>query len=666
MAGAPAHLRARPAAAGAGAASAGGSGRVRGLDGLRGFALLGMLAWHAELAWVKGGFARMTIFFVLSGYLATRSWVRRHDEGFGWFWLRRTLRLLPMTLVGVALAIAVTVAVGSQTTRAALGGDVVAVLTYTSNWHFLGTGQSYGGLFERQSAFQHYWSLSIEEQLFVALPLVLAATAVVARRTRQAPWALLVALAGAVVAVALAVAPSPDGIYFGTQTRLYEFLLGAALALSVPSWSTATGPAASAVVWLGRISAVAIVATLILVDRASAWLYDGGIYLFALPVVGVIAAVERRDRWLTDPLSLPPLVWLGRAALSIYVLHWPLFVLIDDRVGASLSAAALAALKVAVGVAVGGVAHRLVEQPLLDDSRRLLDRGRAALRVRLAPMVGLAGVLAVAGMGLRADAPDYEFEAAAAAFEESSEATDDPAAGAAPERRVAVFGASTALMNGLGLTNWSLTVEGLRVSGGDARLGCGLLQDGVRALGLDALGAVEWVPVEEECRGWPEAWEAKAAGLDAALVFFGVWEIADWRTPEGVTSIEDAAMQARIRAALEEGVDRLLAGGAGHVVLMTSPVVGGGVLEDAARQRALPSHHAERTAIYNDLVREVAAGRPGEVSVFDYGALIEGLGPDLPRLVPDGVHPTWDGAEELWSGPAGEALLAHLDEALAD
>lgn len=642
--------------------------RVTALDGLRGFALIGMLAWHAELDWVRGGFARMTIFFVLSGYLAARSWGRRRDEGFRSFWIRRTLRLLPMTLVGVAVAIAVTLAVGSQTTRAALGGDVLAVLTYTSNWHFLDTEQSYGALFERQSAFQHYWSLSIEEQLFLVLPVLLAAGAAVARWVRRPQW---VVLGGAAVLVGLAAVlarPSADGVYFGTQTRLLEFLVGAALAVSFASWSTA-GPAAHrAMAWLGRFAGVAIVVTLAVVDRESSWLYEGGIYLFALPVIAVVAAVELDDPWLGRVLELRPLVWLGRGALSIYVLHWPLFVLVEDLAPDTMSHALLASVKVTLGVVVGGVAHRLVEQPLLDDTRTLLRNGLPVLRRRVAPMVATAGLLAVVAVSADVPEPDYEFDEAVAALEAGRPVIPAPTAG--DEDRVAVFGGSTALMNALGIEDWVRDTGALDVASGDARLGCGLLETGERPQALDARGEPEWFAVEPECGNWPQDWGAVAEDidLDVALVFFGVWEIADWRfadgplAGDGTTSIDDPALRARLGDKLEEGIEHLVAGGARHVVLMTSPVVGAGVDDDLAAARALPEDHAGRTARYNALLRAVAAEHP-EVTVFDYAGTIEALGDDRARLLPDGVHPTWDGAVEIWSGAAGDALVRHLGAA---
>src|SRR5690606_31565109 len=153
--------------------------RIGALDGLRGLALAGMLAWHAEVGWVRGGFARMTIFFVLAGYLAARSLARSREAGTGrafvTFWGRRARRLLPVTLLGVAWALVVTAWVGSPGARAGATGDTAATLASVANWRFIAVDQPYGALFESGTAFQHYWSLAVEEQAFLVLPLLLAA-----------------------------------------------------------------------------------------------------------------------------------------------------------------------------------------------------------------------------------------------------------------------------------------------------------------------------------------------------------------------------------------------------------------------------------------------------------------------------------------------------------
>lgn len=639
-------------------------GRVGALDGLRGFALLGMLAWHAEIDAVRGGFARMTIFFVLSGYLATRSWNRRSSEGFPAFWTRRTLRLLPMTLVGVATAVAVTLVAGTEATKASLTADTLSVLTYTSNFHFLGSGQGYGELFERQSAFQHYWSLSIEEQLFLLLPVLLALSAGVGRLLRRPTWVPLLIAALAVTAISVAVGPSADALYFGTHTRLIEFLVGAALADRLCAERPLSARSTRAVHMLGSVGAVAIVATLVLVDREAGWLYSGGIHAFAVPVIAVIAAIELGQPTLHRVLDIAPLVWLGRAALSIYVLHWPLFVLIEANAGAA-SFVAVTTAKIVVALAVGGAAYASIERPLLDDTRRWLRRGRTiAIRKRLAPMVTAGVAIAVAVAILPSVERTYDFEEAATELARQQSQSVSSAAARPGAPRVGVFGGSTALMNGLGLMSWGDGVPEVEFVPGDARLGCGLLDAGERPEGHDARDELRWAPVDADCLGWIDDWKTQAAreSVDVAVVFFGVWEIADWRVDGSseTLSILDPELRSLMRDRLEHSIDALHLGGVDRVILMASPVVGAGHIDDAASARGLPDDHPRRTAAYNELIAEVAAARSATVTVFAYDSVIDDLGSDVSRVLPDGVHPTWDTAIELWSGAPGQALLAAL------
>src|SRR6478735_2419253 len=177
--------------------------RLRALDGLRGLALLGMMAWHAQVSWVRGGFARMTIFFVLAGFLATRSLLRLRSSGrtkpFLSFWGRRARRLLPVTALGVLTAVGVTAWVGGATARADAFGDVASVLGSYSNWRFIADDRPYGAMFETPNAFMHFWSLSVEEQCFLLLPLFLWLAMTLSRRRGGACPALALLAGGALL-----------------------------------------------------------------------------------------------------------------------------------------------------------------------------------------------------------------------------------------------------------------------------------------------------------------------------------------------------------------------------------------------------------------------------------------------------------------------------------
>ena len=263
--------------------------RVDALDGVRGFALLGMMAWHAQIDWVKGGFARMTIFFVLAGFLAARSLTRADGSSewrrFGSFWKRRVLRLLPITVVGVGTAVGVTALIGSPAATEAVVGDSVSVLTWWSNWRFVLEERAYGDMFAAPSAFHHFWSLSLEEQCLVVLPIVLWSVTLITRErsggigrpgTRTIAGVLVLAVIAS--GLPLVVEMSPDTAYYGTHVRIGEFLVGVALALwwnrqDVTTWSTRLG-----VIWsgAGTVGFVALVVIMLTIDRDASWVYRGG------------------------------------------------------------------------------------------------------------------------------------------------------------------------------------------------------------------------------------------------------------------------------------------------------------------------------------------------------------------------------------------------------
>src|SRR5919199_244159 len=226
-----------------------------GLDGLRAFAVIAVLLYHAGLPWMSGGFLGVEVFFVISGYLITAlllaEWRKRGRVDLKAFWLRRARRLLPALylLIAVALAYAVVFLPGEV---AGLRKDAVAAFGYVTNWYLVLDQKSYFETVGRPSMLQHLWSLAVEEQFYVVWPLLFAvgmgswrhrptvsgagnmrhAWRVVRWRRR---FLLLLALAGA-VASALLMAflyrpdVDPSWLYYRTDTRAAGLLFGVALA----------------------------------------------------------------------------------------------------------------------------------------------------------------------------------------------------------------------------------------------------------------------------------------------------------------------------------------------------------------------------------------------------------------------------------------------------
>ena len=194
-----------------------------GLDGMRALAVAAVMVYHANNSWLPGGFLGVEVFFVISGYLITLLLIGEHERtgriNLRQFWYRRARRLLPalfLLLIGVTIYTALF-------RRDALGqlrGDVLAALTYTSNWYQIWVGQGYtsSGDF---APLRHLWSLAVEEQFYLVWPLVMVGLIRLGRRRLPAMsrWLFLAAVVVTVVDGA-ALLPGADRELHGHARRL--------------------------------------------------------------------------------------------------------------------------------------------------------------------------------------------------------------------------------------------------------------------------------------------------------------------------------------------------------------------------------------------------------------------------------------------------------------
>lgn len=655
--------------------------RVDALDGIRGFALLGMMAWHAQIGWVKGGFARMTIFFVLAGFLAARSLFRSDGasefQRFASFWRRRVLRLLPITVVGVAVAVGVTAAVGSPAATEAVVGDSVSVLTWWSNWRFVLEERAYGDMFAAPSAFHHFWSLSLEEQCLVVLPVILWVIAVITRdRGRQVgrPGRRTIAgvLALAVVAsgLPLVVEMSPDTAYYGTHVRIGEFLVGVALAIwwgrqDITTWSTRRG-----VLWsgAGTIGFVALVAIMLTIDREAAWVYRGGMGLIAVPVAALIVAVMLGARPLVNVLAIWPLAALGRAAFSIYALHWPIFQLVEHQlVGRTRNEVIL--VEFAIALAVGALVHVLIERPLLPSSTSRLS---IAWRTPTVGIIGGAmGVSAciVAALIVPTRERSIDFEELAVANEAATGFTLDDALAVLDDgvtarveipvfrdesrRGVALFGGSTALTMAMGADAWDAQSGWAQAVPGYAPLGCGLVDGVDRAPSSDPGNLIPSGKAPENCGGRTLRWAATAVAYDinVPIIVASTSELTAHQLAAGGAWVSagdpefDDAVRAEIIESVEQfrelGIDTVYA--TNHV----SPLRSFDTETYALRQ--------VRIEAYEVVIRQLEAeGYLRVIDVWSYTARLDDA--EYLRMFEDGIHPNLEGAQRLWVDVLGPAI----------
>jgi peptidoglycan/LPS O-acetylase OafA/YrhL len=354
---------------------------IPAIDGLRALAVTGVLLYHAEIGLFSGGFIGVDIFFVISGYLITSLLLAERSGGDGsvnliGFWGRRARRLLPALLALVGGSLLYTVIFLPQEVSS-LRGDAIASLGYATNWYLIFEDQSYFEALGRPSLLQHLWSLAVEEQFYVFFPMIFAVV-LVRLSVRYALALVCAAVIASAALMALLFEPGidPSRVYYGTDTRIFVILAGVALAFvwrpgSLPRRAAAF-TARTADAW-GLAALVGLVAVAFAATDDGAFLYRGGFLAVALLTsVLIAAAVHPRAALIHGVLGRRPLVWLGTRSYSIYLWHWPVFMLTRPGVDVSIDGVELLAVRLAITFALAEASFRLIETPIRTGSLKKL------------------------------------------------------------------------------------------------------------------------------------------------------------------------------------------------------------------------------------------------------------------------------------------------------
>lgn len=651
------------------------------LDGLRGVAVVAVLLYHGGVSWAQGGFLGVDLFFVLSGFLITWLLLTEHETtgriSIRAFYGRRARRLFPaLALVLIAVAgYALWVAQRSQLDQ--LQGDLLGALGYITNWRLIGQDRGYFDAFAAPSPLQHTWSVAVEEQWYLVWPPVMVGLLALGARLRArwllgamtvafcaASWALTMALAGPGI--------DPSRVYYGTDTRAHQLLLGALLAIVrhpagvalTPRWRRpAAVGGAGALLWMLWLATT--------VNDRSGWLFDGGLGLVAIASCAAILAAVQPSGRLVQVLSLRPLRAIGMVSYGLYLWHYPVFVVLSaSRTG--LTGTTLLLARLAATTAVALVSYRLIERPIRDQT----------VQVRR-PAGALAGGLAVAlAATLLVTAPPPQKMPAALAMAQAAAAGPAPTSTAVEEPRgVAPLEADPSPATPAAVEPASTDVPGFRdgqpapqIDPGDRTPRVLVMGDSValtlqtqifeRATRPDALvwnlGTLgcplsasdltfrgERRPDNHWCAPWRadrSRWIAEF-DPDVVVVLSGVWDSYDRIVDGRELSLGSPEHDQWFSQELDALLDLLTSGG-GRVVLATAPCNRHLEGVDGAEP---PENSIERVTHLNELYRQ-AADRRSDTSLADLYELVCPGGEysstlDGHELRFDGVHFTTEGGE---------------------
>ena len=404
---------------------------VPGLDGLRALSVTAVLLYHADVSWMSGGFLGVDVFFVISGYLITSLLLaeqrNRDAVSLGQFYLRRARRLLPALFLLLGAVSLFTIVFLPDEIRS-LRADVVAALGYATNWWQIFQHQSYVAAQGRPPLLRHLWSLAVEEQFYLVWPLLLVGMFKLwggRRRPMLIATGVGIALSfGTLLLLSFShdyTIVDPSRVYFGSDTRIFTMLIGAALAMVWSPWrldaDSVTRQGRLALDGVGIGGVLVLLAIFMTAHFESNVLFRGGFLGVALVAALVIAvAVHPASRLGTQVLAVAPLRWVGERSYGIYLWHWPIFMITRPGQDTSITGFANLVMRFALTVGAAELSYRFVEEPVRHGAigrwvqvlrttsgpdRNVLWQQTAAIVCALVIAVGVAGLGLASGQPAR-------------------------------------------------------------------------------------------------------------------------------------------------------------------------------------------------------------------------------------------------------------------------
>ena len=356
---------------------------VPALDGVRGLLVFPVLLFHFSIIGgfpgngvAPGSYFAPSMFFTLSGFLITSLLLieRNRTETVDWaaFWRRRFRRLVPASVTVIAVAAAVPL-VWSEAWGKLLPSNALAALVSVKNWqdiHYANSGDQ--GL-RTLGPLSPYWSLSIEEQFYLGMSLVIGLCLLTAAWRRWLTVSFLVIGVASIVMLVVLHPAAPNRELFGTDVRASELVAGCLLAVAVQRYGWPERW------WWGLVGFASLAVTFVLwgwVTEHDAWVLNGGLAGVSLLNIGMILGAAAAGSVFARAMSFRPLVEIGKLSYPLYLVHWPI-ALATQPVHTGMSGWTLMAVRFALSMAVAYPLARWVEAPIR--TQRILKGRRFGL-----------------------------------------------------------------------------------------------------------------------------------------------------------------------------------------------------------------------------------------------------------------------------------------------
>lgn len=531
------------------------------IEGLRALAVAGVVAYHFGLTALPGGFAGVDIFFVISGYLITRQLVAEiSDTGrldLLRFYARRARRLLPAALFVIAATLAVGAVILSPEEQALYSKGAMFASAYMINLWLIRWSFDYFANDATSNPFIHYWSLSVEEQFYLAWPALLILAAWLKPGKRAIMLAIAaVGVASFILCAWLTSVSQPWAFYF-SPLRAWEFAAGG-LASMAPARLLQERSQLGRALSLAGLAMIGV-AYLTFSEDAP---FPG--FLALLPVAGTVlllkaGAAGARDgsrnyepNCVNAALALPPLQWIGRLSYSLYLWHWPVIVYAGMLAPELTPAERLLCL--ALTLALSSFSYHVIENPIRRNGWLMASAARALVPALLLTGTGVAAAYGNARLAVRDLDPEQRIIAASAAEPSTARAragcvhyyetvTPKPCVFGDGRRVIALFGDSHA-------DHWSTPL--IEAGGKNGYRVVTWLKNSCRASRISVWSS-ELKRAYLECDRWREQAIAEIIAARPALVVISELALTSGRKMAGRgddTDSQDADWRAGLRSTL--------------------------------------------------------------------------------------------------------------------
>lgn len=332
------------------------------LDGLRSVAVYLVLLFHAGLGAFGGGFIGVDLFFVLSGFLVSNVILSEIDAtgrlDVGRFYARRVRRLLPAAVLVIVATSLVVVLVKPLVRRIPLVEDAQSALVYVANWNFLSKQEDYFAAYVDESPFLHFWSLAIEEQFYLLLPVLLVLLVRLSRRHRWVlPTVLALLFAASLTSQLVWARLDTTWAYYGTDARFYQLLAGVLLAITLRKVETSHRVLPNLAALVGLVGLVVLATSALDLTPSQRGL--GATAASVALLGGLVLAGTGPLVWL---FTRPVPVYLGQVSYGTYLWHWPVILVVGELL--EIGPFRLALLAGGIATALAALSSQVLELPI--------------------------------------------------------------------------------------------------------------------------------------------------------------------------------------------------------------------------------------------------------------------------------------------------------------